>query len=1227
MTRGGSCGSWLCARLGVGARAHVFGSFRPAILALVAAAFALASPAAAQSIKGDAKLTKQADYARLIVKLQRQVEAEVRTSGLIVVVKFARPIDINVDKLWEGAPDFVSSARTDPDGSAIRLALARKATPNVMVAGERLFIDFLPDTWSGPPPALPAEVIKELAERAKQAEKLLRQHEAALAAKKRPPIRVRASTQPTFTRFVFELPDGSGVSTILNKEKLTLNFDSGLAFDLADAKIATASNISSIAQKIDGETTVVEFTLIGDADVHSFREEKNYVVDIGFPAKQDTQAKPDLLKPATQQPATVPAAPVQRSGEAAPKPAAEPAKEAVAVPLAPVPPQAAHAEAAQQPPPAPQPAAAASSEPRPESKPGSKPETKAESKPEPAPEPRREPAGQPMTLAGNDPKTAAAPQITGDSTAVTVRRNSEGLKLTIPFASPTPAAVFQRADALWMIFDSDLPLDISQIARDGAPIVRDALRLPLPRGQAIRVRLNRPQLVGVYGDGTAWVVHAADVSQSPPQPLSATRNIADPARASVTVPFTGPGRLHRLVDPDAGDAVLAVTALLPARGFVKRQNFVEFVLLETVHGVAVQLNSDDVQAELAADKIVIGRPGGLTLSGADMAPERAATAAKTLLDVGTWRDDRTGSFVQRRDALWTAVAQATDDKAIAARLDLARFYLANGFYPEARASIDALMQSQSPASEDSNLLIVRALAGILAGAPDQGLKDLANPAVGAGYDSRLWRAIAHARLGKWAEARELFKGVDFAIGALPLELQRIAIIDALRSALEVRDYAGVSSRLNELEIVGVAPEQEGYLALLRGRMVHALGREKDALTDYRAAMASADRASASEAKLYEVELALKRGETSTEKAQADLETLSVTWRGDMIEVKTLQQLARIYDKEDRFRDALMASRIASRLQPNSDVARQMQDEAAALFAQLFNGTRADDMPPVQALALFYEFRELVPIGRRGDEMIRRLSDRLAAIDLLDQAGELLQYQVEHRLDGSARAHVASRLAMIYLTNRKPDRALAALRATRIADLAGELRQQRLLLEARAQSDVGRHDLALDIIANLTGREAIRLRSDIHWAARRWRESSEQIELLYGERWKEFPPLNEQEKADIIRAAIGYSLSDDGIGLSRLKEKYAAKLSGDSDKAAFDAATRLAATNSAEFANIARMAASVDTLDGFLREMKHRFPEMASRQLPTQAAARDKADPATTSALPVIQGLRRAEARR
>lgn len=1189
----------MCARIRAGAFARALGKCGAIAIALMGFVFAPLAPASAQVVKGDAALTKPGDYARLVIKLQRQVEAEVRTSGLIVVIKFVRPIDVNVDKLWEGAPEFVSSARVDPDGTGLRLALARKTTPNVMVAGERLFIDLLPDTWSGPPPSLPADVIKELAERAKEAEKLLRQREAALAAKKKPPIRVRASMQPTFTRYVFELPDGAGVSTILNKELLALNFDGGMTFDLADAKVASAPNISSITQKVEGGSTVVEFGLIGDADVHSFREENNYIVDIGFVAR-GTQPKRDELKPEVQRPATVPPA-AQQSGAVAPPVPQDTNKEASLTPVLP------RVEAA---PPAPAPAAAAILESQ---------RTAAKSEPADAKQP--EPVDNKMALAGAAQNSA--PQITGDSTAITVRRNSEGLRLTIPFTQPTPAAVFARADALWMIFDSEMPLDVSQITRDGGAIVRDALRVPTQRGQAIRVRLNRPQLIGVSGDGQSWVVHAADVSPSSPQPLSATRNIAEPARASVTVPFDAPGRLHRLVDPDAGDAVLVVTGLLPARGFVKRQSFVEFALLESLHGVAVQLNSDDVQTELSADKIVIGRPGGLTLSAAEMAPERQATAAKTLLDVGSWREDRSANFIERRDALWTQASQAAANARVAARLDLARFYVANGFYVEARSAIDAFMQEQPV--DDSNLMIMRALASILAGQAEQGLKDLASPAVGTGYDSRLWRAMAHARLGKWGEARELFKGVDYALGALPLELQRIALVDALRAALEVRDYSGVSSRLNELEIIGISSDQHGYLALLRGRMAQALGREKGALIDYRTAIASSDRASASEAKLYEVELAMKRGEMSSEQAQADLETLSMTWRGDSIEVKTLQLLARIYDKENRFRDSLMAARLATRLQPNSDVVRQMQDEASALFVQLFNGPRSDEMPAVQALALFYEFRELTPIGRRGDEMIRKLADRLAAVDLLDQASELLQYQVEHRLDGSARAHVASRLAMIYLTNRKPDRALAALRATRIADLAGELRQQRLLLEARAQSDVGRHDLALDIISNLVGREAIRLRSDIHWAARRWREASEQIELLYGERWKQFPPLNEQEKSDIIRAAIGYSLADDAIGLSRLKEKFAAKLSGEGDRGAFEAATRLAATNSAEFATIARMAASVDTLDGFLREMRLRFPEMASRApLPSTAA---KADPNPTGSLPQIQGLRRADGKR
>ena len=122
-----------------------------------------------------------------------------------------------------------------------------------MTAGERVFVDLLPDTWNGPPPALPLEVVRELAERARVAERALRQLRATTEAQKRPPIRVRASVQPTFVRFVFEMPDGVGVSSVLNDRKLTLSFNAMLTFDLADAKVAAPSNVASINQRIDGD--------------------------------------------------------------------------------------------------------------------------------------------------------------------------------------------------------------------------------------------------------------------------------------------------------------------------------------------------------------------------------------------------------------------------------------------------------------------------------------------------------------------------------------------------------------------------------------------------------------------------------------------------------------------------------------------------------------------------------------------------------------------------------------------------------------------------------------------------------------------------------------------------------------------------------------------------------------------------------------------------------------
>lgn len=1201
----------------------------------------LGAPArAADVVRGEATFSAGGGFARLVIKLGEDVPSEVTTAGSILIIRFDRAVDVPVDRVPEGAPDYVNSARRDPDGSAIRLSLARRVTVNTMNAGERTFIDLLPEGWKGPPPSLPMDVVKELAERARVAERALRAQRAAAETKKRPQIRVRASVQPTFVRFVFEMPDGVGVSSVLNEQKLTLAFNAGLNFDLADAVVAAPPNVASIKQKSDIDQTSVEIALIGDSDVHSFRDEKNYVVDISFqPDKGKTAATAEAViaqaKPVAQSHGPAPEKPAAEKPKEVHREIAPPTSETIAreAKIDAKPEVKPEAPAAMPPVEAPKPAPAPAAEaphaaepPKDVSKPAA-PATEAVVAPvkpavsEAPKEVVKEAAKEPVkdSVKAAPAEAPAAPQPTVAS--VDVRRDSDGLRVIFPLQVATPAAAFRRGDTVWLVFDTPKPIDVEAIRGRGGAMIGEVSRMPLDKGQAVRIRLTRPLVYSLtseeVGKETNWLLTLADKIQATPLPLMMSRNITDPALANIAIPFANPGLLHKLTDPDAGDTLYVVTGQRPVRGFIKRQDLVDLSLLESAHGIAIRPNSDEVGVEVGSDKVILGKKGGLTLSPVDISAERAPTAVRPVFSPEGWRKGQSEDFWTRQGSLITAIAAVEPAQRSLPRLDLAQFYMSRAMYHEAKSVTD-LMLADPLNKEESGALIMHAIANILIGRPAQGLKDLANPVIGNSHDSQLWKALAYARQGKWADAREKFKNVEFAIASLPIDIQRIVTMEAMRASLEVKDYAGASKRRSEIEVVGIPPEAAPGFAVLRGRLAEALGHDKDALDDYKFAVASNDRQAAAEAKQLEVALRQKRDEISKEDALRELETLSMTWRGDSIEVKTLQMLSQIYAENGRYRDALRAARTATRLQPNAEASRQAQDLASDLFTQIFLGPKGDELPPVEALGMFYEFRELTPIGRRGDELIRRLADRLASIDLLDQAAELLQYQVDHRLEGAARAQVAARLSMIYLANRKPDMAISALRASRISDLSGELRQQRLLLEARAQSDVGRHDLALDIVSNVSGREVLRLRSDIFWAARRWRESAEQIELYYGDRFRDFKPLNAVEKSDIIRAAVGYALADDSIGLSRFREKYAPLMSESADRVAFDIASKPAASSSAEFAEIAKLAASVDTLDGFLREMKQRFPDATARA-PASPQAKDEAD--HTGSLPTIPVVR------
>lgn len=1224
----------------------------------LAAGAALAQSAQPAPVPGEVSVSTASGYARLIFRFQHEVPTQVQVNGSILIVSFKQPVDVDVDHLNVGAPDYISAARRDPDGMAIRIALAQPVTPHLMPADEQVFLDLLPASWTGVPPGLPQKVVDELARRLREAEKKARLHQQLKQWKKEKPIRVQVAKQPTFTRYVFPLTSSIAVAADRGHNGLTLVFDAPLRFDLAEPLADLPSFVGSIESKLDQDAASVRFLFNGKVDVRTFRDDDNYVVDvsatkIAHPVvdqldqrlqqlQQSETAAAKSAPPAGNPPQTVSAGANRSIGEASPAASKQPAPRQrapeqqapeqqastppAAAPPAPSavvqknahtvrPPSAAKSSAAAPPKP-PHPAALAAAAPaersnaqsagaRPEQPPAAvaaKPPAAADhDQPAAAPAPVapapvaptpavKAPAFAPKSAKPREPEAKSErPVKTSErKLKVEVRDEANSVRMLFPFLSTTPAAVFVRNGVLWLVFDTDTKVDIDPIRDDQSGIIR-SVSVSHNDGLVLRLRLDRPRLSSVAAAGSGWAVTIGDEVVSPSAPIMVRRSMVGPSHASLVIPFEGAGRLHRLTDPEAEDTLLVVTASAPVRGILDPHHFVQLDALASSQGIVIRPLADDIVIQLEPDRVVIGRPDGLTLSPQSVARRHAGVATGSVFDMTEWKRDRKGNFFHEESRLFSEAADAPTKEKFAIHVRIGRFFIARGMYPEAAGALGLALSAQHAKDETPVTYVLLGIAHIMSFRPAAGLKDLAQPNIGDRHDAPLWRAVAHAEQHKWVRAHDGFRRSQMSIGTLPIELQRFVLLRSARSALEVGDYESAANQLNDFETIGTTPLLQPAIDVLRGRVAEKLGRTGDALADFRVAMKSDNRQAATQARLQTVVVRVHAGDIKPKVAIAELETISVIWRGDDTEIKALQLLARLYTKQGRLRDALDVMRQAMKSDSNSNLAQSIQDEAASTFESLFLSPKAKALPAIDALSLFYQFRDLTPMGRRGDEMIRRLAERLVSVDLLDQAAELLQHQVDHRLHGAARAQVAARLATIYLMNHKPERALKVLRSTHFSGLATTLRNRRLLLEARALSELNRPDIALEIIADIPGGTAQRLRADVLWRAHRWRQAAVQFERLLGNRWRSWKPLDATERVQVLRAAIGYALASDSLDLGRLRSRYSAKMLGGPDSHAFQVVSAPIGVGSAEFRSVASSVGSTDTLDDFLKDLRDSFP--------------------------------------
>jgi tetratricopeptide (TPR) repeat protein len=829
-------------------------------------------------------------------------------------------------------------------------------------------------------------------------------------------------------------------------------------------------------------------------------------------------------------------------------------------------------------------------------------------------------------FARKDPPEPEAPQLASVAIAaeprpdpapasgvIAVRAESSGSQLLVrfPWRLAPASAIFRRGDAIWVVFDAKARLDLR--ALQGHPEIRSARVVDGDGITAVRLATSDATLFNAFTEGPTWTLALGPGVQPRPRPIEMGRD-GDATPPALAAAVAGATRIAWLTDPVVGDRLAVVTAMPPSKGLAARRDFVELAALPSANGLAIERAAEDLDITSDGDIVRIARPGGLKLSPTYARLEQTTArlglprpaSMPALIDSDAWSQTGKGGFLVRYDQLLALASEESAREAadkttgVDARMALARFLVGSELSFEAIGVLDMVGRRHAEMMSNAEFRGLRGAAKVMAGRHKEALTDFASPALAEDPSSALWAGYANAMLGHWSEAHVEFQKGLRAVGHVePKWRARFARADA-ESGLVLGDLDTTRTQLAMALSVPQSAEDQLETRLVQARYFEARGAAAAALPIYDAIARAPLDGVATPATLRATQIRLDQGKVTPAQAARVFDSLRFRWRGNWVELSVIRSLGQLYLNQGRYREALEALRSAGNRLPDLPEALQLQADLAAAFRTLFLEGQADGLQPVQALALFYDFKELTPIGADGDEMVRRLAQRLVNVDLLDQAASLLKYQAENRLDGVPRAVVATEQALIEVMARKPENALNALNGSRTTLLPTALNSQRRMIEARAWLQLNQLDHAAEILGDDASPDGQAIRAEIAWKRKDWAAAARTYEVGLGRRFETADqPLSPDEEQRLLRAAVAYSLARDEGALTRLRGRYQAFVPA--ARAPDSLRVALAGVEDSDLSadTFARAVSEDQSFEGWVLKMKQRLREKAST--PVRAA--------------------------
>lgn len=1044
-----------------------------------------------------------------------------------------------------------------------------------------------------PPPAAPAAAPKDShadADKDSHADKDSRKDAEAAKARPAPDgaarkpsggeerkLGVRVGAHRDHSRLVFDWTVPVNATLDQNGDRLTIRFNKPARADLSALARSKVPRISQMAQLDDPDGLTLSLTIPANAQVTQSRVDDKVVIDIGdarpAPAPP-TPAPAASSAPEKKQDAPAKAAADTRAPPVDPRAAKEgkPLYELRPAPQAPAKTEAGRADGAR-------PEAGMAQNP-----PAGKPPTGGE-----APLAARPMAA--VTTVGETP--AVKPSLSAAPTPAPEAAGPPAPFIVFNPGAPAAAAIFARSGWLYVLFDHEVPASTVP-PRDSIPSLLGAVEpVNFPGGGGFR--LPMPAVVEPHASrqGNAWRVtfDRPGLPQAPGVAIVPDTAFALGARLLIKLPASPP--VMSFPDPTTGDVLNVVPLPLDGQSVPTPRSYAEIQFPQTAQGVVIRSLDDRLLVQPVREGVEISVPGGLRLSPAEdsvvAAPPEAERKPDRFFDFQKWATVGDGDFTRGRQALMSAIMAMPPEEKTRGWLDMARYYAGKGFGPEALSLLEMVRQQQPDLEKRPEFQAVRGSARILTNKVQDGLADLSSPYLKDEPDVALWQAYGAHRMGDDATAYKLFESRrDLLRSYLEPFGTRFALA-AAEAALANHDPAAATVQLDRLTRRGMDKgSAQSAIYYLKGEAQRLAGDDGKAIDFYQKSTEGTDRLYRTKARLALIEEKSKTGKLTPKQTAEEMEKMRFAWTGDALELKILREVADAHVKAGEYPEAFDTMKRALTLYPDSPDAPDISKQMTSTFVNLFVRDEASKMPPLEALSLYEQYKELTPPGPDGDTVIRILAERLVDVDLLDRAAELLDHQVDYRLQGEQKGRVGAREAAIRLLNSQPDQAIAALDKSEVPDQPDDLGEERRLLRARALSKLGRSADAVALLQTDHTRPANLLRIDIAWHAKEWASAAQALADVIGPPPAPGKPLDPAVSNLVVNRAVALSLAQDVAGLQKLRADYGAAMDQGPNADMFKVVTRpQEATGLLDAATIQSQVKEIDLFKGFLDSYRKR----------------------------------------